>query len=38
MIRIEFVFSRFKSIPLGASGEVFRNQSKGEKASSLLEV
>jgi len=38
MIKIEFVSSRFKSIPLGASGEVFRNQSKGEKASSFLEV
>jgi hypothetical protein len=32
MIRIEFVFSRFKSIPLGASGEIFRNQTKGEKS------
>jgi hypothetical protein len=38
MIRIEFVFSHFKSIPLGASGEVFRNQTKGEKASSFWEV
>jgi hypothetical protein len=38
MIRIEFIFSRFKSIPLEASGEVFRNQSKGEKASSFWEV
>ena len=35
---IEFLFFRFKSIPLGASGEVFRNQSKGEKVSSLCEV
>ena len=35
MIMIEFVFSRFKSIPLGASGGVFRNQVKGKKASSL---
>jgi hypothetical protein len=32
MIRIEFIFSRFKSIPLGASGEIFRNQTKGEKS------
>jgi hypothetical protein len=38
MIRIEFVFPRFKSIPLGAYGDVFRNQLKGEKASSLWEV
>jgi hypothetical protein len=38
MIRIEFIFSLFKSIPLGASGEVFRNQSKEEKASSFWEV
>jgi hypothetical protein len=33
MIRTEFVFSHFKSIPLGASGEVCRNQTKREKAS-----
>ena len=32
MIRIEFIFSCFKFIPLGASGEVFRNQSKEEKS------
>ena len=32
MIRIEFIFSRFKSTPLGASGEVFRNQTKREKS------
>ena len=31
MIRIEFIFPRFKSIPLGASGERFRKQTKGEK-------
>ena len=35
MIRIDFVFYHFKSIPLKASGEGFRNQSKGEKVSSF---
>ena len=29
VIMIEFVLSCFKSTPLGASGGVFRNQSKG---------
>ena len=37
MIMIEFVLSCFKSTPLGASGGVFMNQSKGKKASSLCE-
>ena len=32
MIRIEFIFSRFKSIPLGASGEGFRKQTKEGKS------
>ena len=32
MIRIEFIFSRFKSIPLGASGERFRKQTKEGKS------
>ena len=36
LIRIEFIFSRFKSIPLGASGEGFRNQSKGGKSLIIL--
>ena len=31
MIRIEFIFSRFKSILLGASGEGFRKQTKEGK-------
>ena len=38
MIRIEFKFCHFKSIPLWASGEDFRKQTKGEKASLLFEV
>ena len=32
MIRIEFIFSRFKSILLGASGEGFRKQTKEGKS------
>ena len=32
MIRIEFIFSRFKSISLGASGEGFRKQTKEGKS------
>ena len=32
MIRIEFIFSHFKSIPLGASGEGFRKQTKEGKS------
>ena len=32
MIRIEFIFSCFKSIPLGASGEGFRKQTKEGKS------
>ena len=32
MIRIEFIFSHFKSIPLGASGERFRKQTKEGKS------
>ena len=32
MIRIKLIFSRFKSIPLGASGEGFRKQTKEEKS------
>ena len=32
MIRIEFTFSCFKSIPLGASGEGFRKQTKEGKS------
>ena len=32
MIRIEFIFSRFKSILLGASSEGFRKQSKEGKS------
>ena len=31
MIMIEFIFSRFKSILLGASGEGFRKQTKEGK-------
>ena len=32
MIRIEIIFSHFKSIPLGASGEGFRKQTKEGKS------
>ena len=32
MSRIEFIFSRFKSIPLGASGEGFRKQTNEGKS------
>jgi hypothetical protein len=32
MIRVEFIFSRFKSILLGASGEGFRKQTKEGKS------
>ena len=32
MIRIEFIFSRFKSILLGVSGEGFRKQTKEGKS------
>ena len=32
MIRIEFIFSHCKSIPLGASGEGFRKQTKEGKS------
>ena len=32
MIRIEFIFSRFKSILLGASGEGLRKQTKEGKS------
>ena len=32
MIRIEFIFSRLKSILLGASGEGFRKQTKEGKS------
>ena len=32
MIRIEFIFSRFKSILLGASGEGFRKKTKEGKS------
>ena len=32
MIRVEFIFSRFKSILLGASGEGFRKQTKDGKS------
>ena len=32
MIRIEFIFSRFKSILLGASGKGFRKQTKEGKS------
>ena len=32
MIRIEFIFSRFESILLGASGEGFRKQTKEGKS------
>ena len=36
MIRIEIIFSHFKSIPLGASGEGFRKQIKEGKSLFIL--